>query len=77
MMNAPEFYLVAQGSVTTPKLDIALWSSDTTKAAHEMAATLHKAGYFLFSVYKADGTMVLSLTVEQPEVIVTSKIWGV
>lgn len=76
MITTPKNWLVAQGSVTTPKLDIALWQDEPTKEAYAMAASLHKAGYFSFNVFNAEGKQLMSISVEEQAVKVNSKIVG-
>lgn len=78
----PKFMMVAQGSITTPKLDIAIWTDKPSCAVEEatkVAATLHKAGYFMFALDQFEEGQdlpieVASFTVEQPEVAVTVKM---
>lgn len=49
----PKFWLIAQGSIGTPKLDIALFERDKTHAidtARQMIKSLHAAGYYMFTL---------------------------
>ena len=74
------YILTAQGSVIHPKLDILV---PGTKLAHvkdyaaTMVATLHKAGYYMFTLWgdeNGDHTvMAARFTAETPDPVVTVK----
>ena len=73
MSNQPKAWLIAQGSVSTPKLDIALWGREPVEEAKKMAIGLSMGGYFMFTVIDAEEEKQLaSIRVEpvEPTVIV-------
>lgn len=70
--------LVAQGGITVPKLDIAIWANSNEQIktqASAMAAQLSKAGYFNFTVFdlREDGghVQLLTIKVETPAPVAT------
>lgn len=60
---SPSFWLVAQGSISVAKLDIALFDRDkdhAVRAATRMVQSLHPAGYYMFSLCDATGAHLLA-----------------
>lgn len=76
-MTNVRFFLVASGSATMERLDIALFASEVEHAksiARRMIPALAKADYFSFSVYEAtsetDFTEIVSYRAKVSETLV-------
>lgn len=76
-MNSVTFALVAQGSLTTPVLNIALNATDYQAACSECAPitiALARADYFTFTLYDVSKDVAVTqatFTVETPKATMT------